>query len=267
MENTPIYDFQMLKDLLTQKGYRIGKAEPWRKIDSEEVSLREGKLEFYDDGIFLIDDDGIKRQVFLYKRAMYLHWEGQPKKPTFHICKCQTIDLYLHGTDIPEYRRANTKSVKVLDKSNNMKETEISDLPLCKNCASMVYKNMNYNLNSSEFSDIIRKAASVEENMLSDAEVNTLNGYTKNWPEISTAYRVKHNYTCEKCGIQVSPLETEFMQVHHINKNKIDNRESNLQCLCIKCHSEVDPTHIHNFSKPNQRLLIKLFLEKYGERE
>ena len=126
---------------------------------------------------------------------------------------------------------------------------------------------MNYNLNSSEFSDIIRKAASVEENMLSDAEVNTLNGYTKNWPEISTAYRVKHNYTCEKCGIQVSPLETEFMQVHHINKNKIDNRESNLQCLCIKCHSEVDQTHIHNFSKPNQRLLIKLFLEKYGERE
>ena len=261
MEEEPICNFQGLKDLLTSKGYHIGKAEPWRKIDSEEVSLHEGNLEFSDDGIFLVDEDGVKRQVYLYKRKYHLERYG---KPRFHICKCETIQEFLSGRDIPEYRRANTSSVKVLDWDNDDDEVEVSDLPLCKNCAAIIYDDRDYNMDSSEFAEILRNAASAEEEQPTDTEVNPRTGYTKDWQEISSAFREKHNYTCEKCGVQVSPFESEFMHVHHVNKNKTDNRESNLQCLCIKCHSEVDPTHIHNFSSKSQRLLIKLFEEKYG---
>lgn len=42
------------------------------------------------------------------------------------------------------------------------------------------------------------------------------------------------------------------------------NRESNLECLCIKCHSEVDDTHRRNFNTLAQQGLIQEFLLKYG---
>ena len=261
MDEKPICYFPKLKETLIKRGYRIGKAEPWRKIDSEEVSLREGNLEFNDEGIFLTDEDGIKRQVYLYKRKYHLEVYG---KPRFHICKCETIRTFLNGRDIPEYRRANTSSVKVLNMDDYDKEEVVSDLPLCKYCANIVYHDKDYDMDSSEFAEILRNAAEVNE-VDTNAEVD-INGYVKDWQIISSEFRKQHNYTCEKCGVQVTPFESEFMHVHHKNKNKTDNRPSNLQCLCIKCHSEIDTIHVHNFSTKSQRLLIKLFEEKYGNR-
>lgn len=261
MEDEPIYKFQGLKDLLTRKGYHIGKAETWRKIDSEEVSIREGNLEFSDEGIFLVDEDGVKRQVYLYKRKYHLERYG---KPRFHICKCQTIQEFLSGKDIPQYRRANTSSVKVLNMDNGDEEVEVSDLPLCKYCAAIIYDDKNYDMDSSEFAEILQNSASTDDEQLTDAEINPRTGYTRDWQEISSEFREQHSYICEKCGIQVTPFDSEFMHVHHKNLNKTDNRERNLQCLCIKCHSEVDATHVRNFSTKSQRLLLKLFNEKYG---
>lgn len=75
-----------------------------------------------------------------------------------------------------------------------------------------------------------------------------------------------NNYTCDICGVQVNQLESEFMHVHHINGNKVDNRQSNLQCLCIKCHSEVNAMHVRNFSTKSTQYLIRLFSEKYGKK-
>ena len=257
MDETPIYDFRGLKALLQRKGIRVGKAEPWREINSEEVRLKEGKLEFTDDGIY-VDDNGIKRQVFLYKRRYKLQQYG---KPRYHVCKCSTIEEFLvNDRDIPEYRSANVDTVKVLNWDNFNKEEEVSNLPLCKNCAAKLYKYRN--MDSSEFAEILRNAASAKEPPKTKVEVD-VNGYTKDWQIISSSFREKHNYTCEKCKVQVSPLDSAFMNVHHKNGDKTDNRSSNLQCLCVKCHSEVDATHIHNFSTPSKRLLIKLFEEKY----
>lgn len=43
-------------------------------------------------------------------------------------------------------------------------------------------------------------------------------GYTKNWEQISKAYRETHNYTCERCGIHIdNPFEQHYIHVHHRN--------------------------------------------------
>ena len=89
-------------------------------------------------------------------------------------------------------------------------------------------------------------------------------GYVKNWEEISLAYRTKKLFTCERCGIHVeNGFDHYYMHTHHKNGVKTDNREGNLECLCIKCHSEVDDTHRRNFSSGAQKVMIDEYMHKY----
>lgn len=84
-------------------------------------------------------------------------------------------------------------------------------------------------------------------------------GYTLHWESISNAYRRKQNYICERCGIQVDKKDKRFIHTHHKDGDKLNNSESNLECLCISCHSQVDKNHTE---KTNQRDL-EIFLERY----
>ena len=170
----------------------------------------------------------------------------------------------MQGEDIPAYRRANTAKVLVLNR-NTEKDVWVDNLPLCKYCARII-GNVDRNMDSAEFVDVLKAAAPAEEEYTQQSYEVDVHGYTRDWNEISRKFREEHHYTCEKCGVQVSPFETEYMHVHHINGDKANNRHSNLQCLCIKCHSEVNPTHVHNFSSRSKQNLIKFFMRNYADK-
>lgn len=259
----PIIKFSKLKESLQRVGIIVDKAkDAYTPISPEEVSIKEienGSLEISTDGIFINGEDGVRRQVFLYKRAYNMKRFG---KPRFHICKCKTIEDFMNSSgEIPEYRRANTRAVMVLDRSNDNQDTKVENLPLCRYCAQLI-GSVSRNMDSAAFVEILKKAHSAE-TPRGNLEIDS-RGYTRDWQEISKNFRERHNYTCERCGVQVSPFETEYMHVHHRNGDKTNNRDTNLECLCIKCHSEVDPTHVHNFSTRTQQMLIKLFLQNYA---
>lgn len=265
MENDrqPLARFDEFAKALERHGIHVGKAkDAYREISSEEVSLREireGTMAFEDNGIFVKMSDGSRHQVFLYKRSYDIAAYG---KPRYHICKCHVIESFMNSSgQIPEYRKSNSMPVMVIDKSDNNADKIVNNLPLCSYCARLS-GNVNRNMTSNAFVKLLRKAyAQKETRYFVDKS-----GYTENWPMISYAYREGHNFTCENCGVQVDPIETEYLHVHHISGDKTDNREENLRCVCIKCHSEVDATHIHNFSSPLQQRRIAEFMLKYGKR-
>lgn len=66
------------------------------------------------------------------------------------------------------------------------------------------------------------------------------------------ALAYKRGWKCEKCGLSEWLGEPITLEAHHIDGNRINNTEENLQLLCPNCHSQTDNYKIgnsHNLSK------------------
>lgn len=260
-EAEPIYDFPKLRNRLASLGYVVGKAQGYREIRPEEVTLNtisKGQMEFSDEGIFVITPNGDKIQVFLYKRDYHLELYG---KPRFHICKCSTIEDFIeNGLFKQHYVRANTDPVPVCDLDNHRHETKVGSLPLCKNCMDMIWKYGK--INSSEFVELLKQVRREEEEETKEVDIF---GYTRDWEQISRDYKKEQDYTCEECGIKIyNAFDQQFIHCHHIDGNKLNNRKSNLRCLCIRCHAQVDDTHQKNLSSGANKIILDEFNKRYG---
>ena len=259
-DTDPIYAFPKLKERLNSMCFHIGMVEAWRSVGTVDVLPEDigERILFEDGGIFYIDDEGVKHRGFMYKTQFYFEWKGQTNKPKCHAYYCTAIENFGRNA----YRFTNAEPIKVYSR-NAHKEVEIKGMELCGYCKRMFMDKEAMHVKiSHEFVVFVKNAVFVVERSLCDVDIF---GYVKNWEEISLAYRTKKNFTCERCGTHVeNSFDHFYMQTHHKNGVKTDNREGNLECLCIKCHSEVDEVHKRNFSSRASRLTINEYIQKYG---
>lgn len=260
-DSIPIHDFNKSKAALVQLGYTIGDAQPYTPLKIADVDLsniQNGEVEISDEGIYYINPvTGSKHQVFLYKKSVYLEYHGEKTKPKMHIANCKAIQNF--GKE--QYRRANTGTVLVWDKSTHQ-EVPVSDLPLCTYCRNMLF-GQSVPTSSDDFESAMREAA--EKAKKDESEID-LKGYLWKWHKRSKQYREKMNYTCERCGFQATTmLSRQYLHVHHKDGNKLYNDDENLECLCIACHANVDNRHRENFSKGKNKKDLDDFKRKYPD--
>lgn len=191
-------------------------------------------------------------------------------KPRFHICKCNVIEEFIEtGGFRQHYVRANSDPVPVRNRDNGYEEVMVKDLPICRACLEKLRENCQDELaedfdgiNSSLFVKMLKEANGEEE--IKEAQEVDIFGYTRDWDRISKAYREKKNYTCEKCGLQIDNLyDRQYIHCHHKDFNKLNNKESNLQCLCMRCHANIDDNHRKNLTTGANGIIFNTFNAKY----
>lgn len=268
------YNFFSLKETF-EKAFKV-KVDPNAgkiKIDRKIYRLQErdiSKVNFDEDGIFL-EVKGVRYYGFLvletnYRRAYPDRVLGRPSYlPKFHTTLCEKLeDMKSRGRFDGVYIFSE-KEIQRAD-SEDGRTGELSDLRICGFC-----KNADERID-----DYIFTKDFVENHLIQVEEKHGFStyqlpkqyerdewGYVNGWDAMSLAYRAKKQFICEKCGLDLS-RNKYFLEVHHINANKADNREANLQCLCIGCHANVDRYHRDNYyNSPNNREKLKAFRQLY----
>lgn len=256
-----LYSFEKLNKVLDnlgfpklkgEKGYRVIKG-----VDFENA-YKEGSINFKDDGIYL-NYEGDEYRGYMFIKVPYISYNGEPEKfPKFHLTKCKTINEFIEsGRFRVRYEWSNSSVNDLIDKQSRRKYKDVN-LQLCSNCSEKILEDID---DTKEFHELLDE---VEENQ--EEKKIDINGYVAGFEQLSKKYRESKNFTCEKCGVKTkSKSDNWYWHTHHKNGDKLNNSTTNLQCLCILCHSNVDRKHTSNFSTPAQRQRIDSFIRKYKD--
>jgi len=270
--NNDIYDFSQLKELVLQLTH--GKMEkPKTPLPEIQKTLNHDELLksifFNEDGLFLQQGNN-KIKGYIYIKKGYNPDYVKKKNlgtivPKFHIYKCETIEEKMMNNNFHGYYEFNNHPVKMKDMDGIEKELE-----LCKNCLKLS-KDIDRIITVSEYCENYIYNNKIDGTFDKDdlpLPTQRDDNYTPNWVNISHELRTRKNYTCSHCGITIDSnfADRRFIEVHHIDGNKANNHQDNLQVLCILCHAFMNKNHISNYKKMSNITRLSSFISRYEDK-
>ena len=220
----------------------------------------DGVQQLFDESGLLIDNGS---PVFVYIRDHTGHFSGGSPgdRNKIHFTKCEKLIAMENANRLKSrYRVTNRDDNRYWIDVNagwHKFEERLVTLYPCQHCLGKVPrldfdKTLDKRKRSEKVQSFDAKAAL---NVLREqfetfrSQTTTLEsatsptGYAENWPEISRTYRAKKNFTCEEgegCGVNLK-RNPRLTDTHHIDGDKTNDDDDNLQCLCKLCHKKKHP--------------------------
>ena len=183
----------------------------------------------------------------------------------YHFSMCKTLENMFSKKKKHRYylshRIDGYFAYKFIDQNSVILSRKDQKLNPCRYCLNVLSESTGKKYVRSSFHPRTIWAARTGSVILKDDSYlldcgSVPNIYSKDWAKIAEKAKRDANYTCEYCGINLAN-QKNYLDCHHVNSDKTDNRISNLEVLCVECHSKNHP-HMKN----NSRLIKFLKLKK-----
>jgi len=257
---------------------KLGHGKLTELLDPEAIRVL-GK-----EGILLDDLDQLKiekdktlsfkgQRVVVYIRDHNRVREDQ-SLPKFHISYCKVLDTMKTNNRWHRYVVANPDNeIFIINWIGNKTTTHSEKLNVCQTCLdaiewenfsfSSMKKNSRLNIvEEFKLKNFFDKYPKDLLSVLPKYTVDTapLNDYTEDFEIHRQKILEERKSICDYCSLELSS-DTRWLNVHHENGDKTDNRSSNLTLLCYDCHAN-QPYHGHmkGINRHSE------FITKYGFR-
>lgn len=211
------------------------------------------------------------RRVILYIRDWTTYSDQYAETaPRFHIAHCKTLQKMFAQKRRNRYVVASRNDGLFLVQrveNNEIAKSEEIRLDVCKECLrTLGWMGYHSQLSQSERDEIKDRFSLenffkyypkdlIDSTGLYRDEIAKNNLYPARWNYISEKIRNELNYTCQQCGVKLEKYK-KFLDVHHIDGNKSNSLRTNLQVLCVECHSKIHP-HMQKLQRLKDFLAIK----------